>query len=513
MKNAKVHSSCMKSFKTVKDANISKKEIITSRGALHNVHVIRNLPNILRNNTTKTSRNRKQLNTIDISLISNTEDGNTSSDLNTTLTSIDLEMEANCNKTSSPKSYHQRKQVHNPLNIQYDIPDSRSNNKNKNILPIIGQLNALRISPNREKNASTKRKYNNKQKKHSLNKKLKKVTAYKSGSKMQMSDKKLDTLATISDVNMNSIVQNANNFLENDILIQPVYNPNFPNVNVNDLNDIAIKSNEPSKISYHNNNIYNIEKKCDVNLNHVISCKPIEFDTMQHKAIQRDFTSSEFPITENNLQEELIDRDIDSNFLYGSKILYSCSCANCMSHDKDIIFYEDPNSTTSTSSDNTEAEFFTCDLYTNIYDFYINNYSHIFDDNLMGFETNLYCEEFDENNIMKENTYTDIKSTTEELIKNNTNLSMNQNEQSCYGIQDYLGAYPTELATYPNGVRMENVRVFNDMDISNYLNPENFSMKESKIIPQDEAVIQTVTSTNVPVSNSNCQTPENKKGK
>lgn len=500
----------MKSFKIVEDANISEKETITSQDALHNVHVIRNLPNILRSNNIRTSRNRKQLNTIDTFLISSAEDGNTSSDLNTTLTSIDSEMEANCNKTPSPKLHHQRKQVHNPLNIQYDIPDSRSNNNNKNILPIIGPLNALRVSPSREENASTKRKYNNKEKKHSLSKKLKKITARKSGSKTRMSDKKPDTLAT-PDVNMkNIVVQNTNNFLENDILIQPVCN--FPNVNVNDLQDIAIKSNvEPSNISCHNNDIYNVEKKYDINLNHVISYKPTEFDTEQHKAIQRDFANYEFP--ENNLQQELIDRDIDSNFLYESKILYSCSCANCMSHDKDITFYEDPIST-SISSDDTEPEFFTYDLYTNIYDFYINNYSHIFDDNLMDFEkTNLYCEEFGENNIMKENTYTGIKSTTEELIKNNTNLTMNQNEHPCYGIQDYLGAYPTELATYPNGARMENVRVCNDMDISNYLNPENFSIKESKIIPQDEAVIQTVISTDVPVSNSNCQTPENKKGK
>lgn len=507
MKNTKVYSSSiLKSFKPIEDANLCEKETITSQAALHNV---RNLPNILRSNNTKTSRNRKQLNTIDTSFISNAEDGNTSLDSNTTLISVDLEMEANCNKTASSKSHHQRKQVHNPLNMQYDIPDSRSNNKNKNISPTIGELNALRGSSSREKNASTKKKYNNKQKKHSLNKKLKKVTR-KSSSKTRASTRKPDTLATIPDVNMKStvVMQNVNNFLENDTFVQPIYNPNFPNINVNDLYDIGIKSIEPSNISSPNNDIYNVEKKYDINLNHVISFKPTESNTVQRKTVQRDFTSYEFPVTENNLQEPM-DRDIGSNFLYEPKILY-CSCANCMSHDKDIVFYEDPTSTISTSMSSDETEFFTCDLYTNIYDFYINNYSHIFDDNLMDFEkTNLYCEEFGENNIMKENAYTGVKNT-EELIKSNTN--MNQNEQSCYGKQDYVEAYSTELATYPNGVRMENIRVF-DMDISNYLNSENFSMKENEITPQNEGLIQTVISTDVPVSNSSCQTPENKKGK
>lgn len=518
--NTEVHSSSVKSFKTVlvEDANISKEETIANDAALHNVQIIRNLPNILRSNNTKTSKNRKLLNKSDTSFTFGTEDGNTSLELNTTSSSGDLDIETNYNKTVSPKLHHQRKQVHNPLDIQYDIPDC-NNNKNNNVLQKINQLNTLCDSSSCcEENIPTKKlKYNKKQKKRLLNKKLKKVTAHKSVSRTQMSRKKLDTLAIVPDVNMKStiVVQNANNFFENDILIQPAYNPNFPDISVNDLNNIATKSVEPSNIFYSNNEVYNIEKKYDVNLNHVISCKSTELNAA-HKTIQKDLTSYEFPITENSLAQEPIDRDVGSNFLCGPKILYSCSCANCMSHDKDIIFYEDPVST-STSSDDTEEGLFTYNLYTNIHDFYIDNYSHIFDD-MMGFDkTNLYYEDFgEENNVMKETACTGNNSTTE-LIESNANISsINQNKsqnlQSCHIDRGQDISVESGLVTYPEGpVRTENVRIFDETDISDYLNLESFSRKENKIISPE--LIQMANSTDVPVSNSKCQTPENKKGK
>lgn len=527
MKNAKVRPSSMKSFKTVqKNINISKKETVANQAALHNVQLIRNLPNILRNSNATTSRNRKLLNKFDTLFASSAEDGNTCSELNTTASSIDLDIEANYNKTASPKLHHQRKQVHNPLDIQYDISDC-NNNKNENILPKDDQLNALHVSPSCEENASTKKtKYNNKRKKHSLNKKSKKITVYKSDSKTQMSCKMPETLDAVPGVNMKNtiVMQSANNILENDILTQSIYNPNFPNINGTNSHDIATKLIEPPNIFYRNNeircqeNVYNVKKKYDVNLNHVISCKPTEFNTIQHKLIQGDtLRSYGFSITENNLQES-IDKDIGSNFLYKPKILYSCSCANCMSHDKDIIFYEDPISTSSTSSDDMEAELFMCDLYTNINDFYIDNYFHIFDDNLMDFEEkNLYFEKFGQNNIAEENACT---KSTAKLSESSANMSIDQNKSQNLQphhidkIQDCIGSYPTEFVTYQNGtVRLENVRVFGDKDISNYLNSENFSMKEDKIISQDKTLIQTTISTDVSVSDSKCQTLENKKGK
>ncbi|KYM82478.1 Zinc finger protein 90, partial [Atta colombica] len=509
--NIEVGLSSMKSFKTIfmEDANISEEKTIANQALLHNAQLLRNLPNILRSNNTKTSRNYKILNKTDTNT-SGAEDGNSSWELNTS-SSVDLDMETNYNynKITLPKSHRQRKQVHNPLDIQYDIPDC-NNNKNKNLLQEIGQLN---VSLSCQKNISTKKKnikYNNKQKKSSFNKNSKKKTARKFSKKTQVSRKKPVTLVTIPDMNMKNAMQDVNNFLKNDILPQQqlsVYNPNFSNINVNDLNDVATESIESSNIFYCNNEIYKFEKECDINLNNVISCKPTEINTMHSKTIQKDITSYEFPITENNLQQKTIDSYIGSNFLCGSKILYSCSCANCMSHDKDIIFYEDPVST-STSSDDMEAELFACDLHTNIYDFYINNYFHIFD-NLMDFEKNFY-EEFDENISMKENA-----CSTTELIESSTNISsINQNESqnlqsSHIDRKDICVEYPAAFVTYPNEITMEKSKTFDEINVPNYFNLDSFSMKENKIISQDEILIQNAVSSNAPVSNSTCQIPEN----
>ncbi|XP_036139215.1 uncharacterized protein LOC114255732 isoform X2 [Monomorium pharaonis] len=514
MKN-NVCSFPMKSFKilTMEDTNIFKGKAIANK-KFHNVQLIRNLPNILRSNNTKVSRNHKSCS--DTSFTSSIEDGNTSLELNTTLSSIDLDMEINYNKTTSPKPHHQRKQVHNPLNMQYDISDC-NNNKNKNV----DQLNILPVSESCEENTPTKKlKCRNKQKKRLLDKKLKKIAPRRSSNRTQISHKKSDMLTIVPDIDMKStiVVQNSSNFLENNILTQSVNNPNFPTINVNDLNDIATKLLEPSNIFYNNNEICNI-KQCDTNLDHVIPCKKTEFNTMQYETVQRDPTSYELPIIENNVQQESIDRYIGSNVLCEPKMLYSCSCANCMSHDKDIIFYEDPNST-STSSDDMETELCTYDLYTNIYDFYINNYFHVFGDSVIDFEkANLCCEEFGVNSITKENTCTDCNNTTE-LIKSNANmLSIDQNKsqnlQSYHidRIQDVcVESYPSEFVAYPNETgKIENVRVFNETDISNFLNLENFSTKENKRISQNETLIQNVSSSDVPVFNSKCQTSENNK--
>ncbi|XP_018372538.1 PREDICTED: putative histone-lysine N-methyltransferase 1 isoform X2 [Trachymyrmex cornetzi] len=510
--NIEVGSSSMKSFETIfmEDANISEEKTIANQASLHNVQLLRNLPNILRSNNTKTSRNHKVLNKTDTST-SGAEDGNSSWELNTS-SSVDLDMEANYNKITSLKSHHQRKQVHNPLDVQYNIPDC-NNNKNRNLLQEVSQLNTLiNVSPSCQKNTSTKKKNvkYNKQKKSSFDKNLKKKTARKSSRKTQVSRKKLITLATIPDMNMKNAMQDVNNFLKNDILPQQlsIYNPNFSNINVNDLNDVTTEPIEPSNMFYCNNEIYKFEKECDINLNNVISCKPTEINTTQSKTIQKDITSYEFPITENNLQRKTIDSYIGSNFLCGSKILYSCSCANCMSHDKDIIFYEDPVST-STSSDDMEAELFACDLHTNFYDFYINNYFHIFG-NLMDFEKNFY-EEFDENISMKENS-----CSTTELIESSTNMSsINQNESqnlqpSHINKKDIcVESYPAALVTYPNKITMENSKTFDEIDIPNYLNLDSFSMKENKMISHDEILIQNAVSSNAPVSDSTYQIPEN----
>ncbi|XP_011155935.1 uncharacterized protein LOC105193256 isoform X4 [Solenopsis invicta] len=495
----------------MEDVNISKEEAITNQ-AFYNVQLIRNLPNILRSNNTKISKNRKLLSNIDTSFTSYVEDENNSLELNTTSSSNDLDSEANYNKTLSPKLHHQRKQVHNPLDIQYDISDC-NNNKNKNLPQTVNQLNTLLVSQSHEKNILKKLKCKKKQKKRLRDKKLKKTAARKSGSSTQISYEKPDVSTIIPDINMKStiLVQNANNFLENDILIQPVYDPNFLTINVNDLNNIATNPIEPSNTFCCNNEVYNV-KKCDVNLNDVISCKQTELNTTQYESIQRDPTNYGLPITENNLQQKPIDRYIGSN-VFEPK-MYSCSCANCMSHDKDMVFYEDPVSTF-TNNEDMETGLYTCDLYTNIYDFYMD-YFHIFGDTLIDFEeTDLYYEQFGDNNITKENT----SCNNTELVKSNVNVSsVDQNKSQ--NLQSYIDeipdicveSYPTKLPTYLNGTEeMKNVRVFNETDVSNYLNLENFSMKEGKIISQDETLLQNAVPTNIFDSECLYQTPKNDK--
>ncbi|XP_011694578.1 PREDICTED: uncharacterized protein LOC105453970 [Wasmannia auropunctata] len=529
MKNVEIHSSSTSSLKTIlkEDANVSKHETIANQAALDNVQLTRSLPNILRSNNT---RNRKQFSKIDTS---SGEDGNTSLELNTTLSSVDLDMEANYNKTASPKSHHQRKQVHNPLDIQYDIPDCNNNN-NKNKLQKINQLDTLNVPPSRQNTPTKKLKYNNKQKKRSLKKPKK--TARKSSSRTKVSRKKPRILAAIPDHVIIPSMQNTkamqnNNFLENDIRLQPVYNLDFLNRNVNVLNDVAIRPAEPNNVFYCNNNgcqcheVCNVEKEYDINLNDVMYCKPAEeVDTPQPKTIQSDFTDYEFPTTENNTQRKSKDTYIGSNFLCESEILYSCSCANCMSHDTDIVFYDGPVST-STSSDDTEAGLLTCDLYTSINDFYIDNYSHIFDDDLLDDmldleKTNLYCGDFGESSFTKENACTGNNNTTE-IIESGGNVSSenqseSQNLQPCHldGIRDTCAesySIPFSELTYPSeAARMENVS-FDKTDISSYLNSESSSTKENKIISQDETPIQNTTSTDASTSGSKRRAPKNKK--
>ncbi|XP_011641451.1 protein PF14_0175-like isoform X2 [Pogonomyrmex barbatus] len=519
MNNTETDSSSMKSLETVlvKDANIIRMKTTANQAALHNAQSIRNLPNILRNSNIRTSRNHKSLTKTDTFFVSSAEDVNSSLELNTTLSSIDLDTEANCNTTASPKPHHQRKQVHNPLDVQYDTLDC-NNNKNINMPQ---KINTSRVS-NCKKNTSMKRlKYSNKQKKRLHNKKSKKATTRKSGSRKQMSRKRtnFNTLTAIPDVNMkNVIVQNTNNFFNNNIHTQPTFGPNIININVNNdiINSIATNSVNSSDISYCNTEAYGVEEKYGANP--VVSFISTDFNTSQNKIIQRDITSCEFPTMENSSQGELIDRYIGCNFLYESKVLYSCTCANCMSHDKDLIFHEDPISTSTSSSDDMETDL-TCDLYTNIYDFYVDNDFNLFGDNLV-IDKNLFREEFREEKNIKKNVCTINNSTKDELVESIANMSSTEpsksyNLQSCHidRIQDmYIKSHSTELTHSTGTARMENIRDFNEMNISNYPNLDKLSMKENKITSEKEAPIQTAILTDVPsVFNSKYQMQENKK--
>ncbi|XP_029161735.1 uncharacterized protein LOC114933375 [Nylanderia fulva] len=508
----------------IEDLNILKEDTTTNQ-TLDSTQPIRNLPNILRNNSTRILKNYKALTLDKIDTCFVSKDINTSFELNTILSGIGLEMEANYNRIASSKSHHQRKQVHNPLDLSCDIPDW-NNNKDKNTLQKVNQLNTLHVPLSYKKTAPLKRLKCDKQKGNLCNKKSRKLADGKSSCKTKkMSHKKsykefykksnFDTeLTTISHINMkeNIAVQDVNNFANNIILTQSICEPDTSNY-VNNLNDIETKSVESSNIFYCNNEIYNLEKNHGKNYNPVISGISTEVNMMKNKNIfQENFSNYEFPIMETDLKKELINRDTASNFLVKPEVLYTCTCINCMSHDTDIIFYEEPVST-SINSD-METEFLTYDFYTNINNFCISDYY----DDILGDNWLEELDKLEETHIIKKNVCTGSNSTTEP-IESNADVLMEQNKspnlQSCHidEVQDIcVESYSTGFVKQPNGSinffeSPEKINIFDEID---YLNLENNLIKESKMISQDESLIETAISADVPVSNSKKTLQKNK---
>ncbi|GAB1867501.1 Zinc finger protein 37 [Camponotus japonicus] len=509
MKDTEISLLLMESSKPifVDDLNIFEEEILANQTTLHSTQPIRNLPNILRNNNTRIYKSNKtlMLDKIDTSFIS--EDLNTSFELNTILSNIDLEMEASYSKITSPKSHHQRKQVHNPLDLSYDMPD-RNNNKDKNMLRKVNQLNPLHIS-SYKKNTSLKRLKYNKQKGNLCNKKPRRLTGHKSNCKTRnkfykKSYEKLDfdTELTISQVNMeeNVSMQDVNDISSN-ILTESIYEPNTSNY-INDLNDIGAKSVESSNVFHCNNENYKFEKKYDINYNPIISGNSKEL--MQNKNVfGENLTNYEFPIMTNDFEKELINKDITSNFLLKPKVLYTCTCANCMLQDKDIIFYEEQVSTS--INKNMETELFTYDFNTGDY------YGDILGDNWLEEldNKNLYHEKFEETHIIEKNLCTSNDSITK-LVENNANISLMEQAKS-QNLQSYhidkaqnnnnVESCSTEIVTQPNGPinffnSSENINIFNEMNLENSL------IKENKIVSQDKSFIQTTISADVPLFKS-----------
>lgn len=526
MKDTEISLFLMESSKPifVDGLNIFEEEIFANQTALHSTQPIRNLPNILRNNNTKICKNSKTLTLNKIDTFSISEDLNTSFELNTILSSIDLEMETSYNKITSPKSHHQRKQVHNPLDFSYDMPDG-NNNKDKNMLRKVNQLNSLCIS-NYKKNTSLKRLKYNKQKINLCNKKPRRLIGRKSNCKTRnksykKSYEKLDfdtELPTISQVNMkkNVSMQDVNDISSNIIFTESICEANTSNY-INDLNNFGAKSVESSNIFHYNNENYKFEKKYDINYNPIISGNSTEL--IQNKNnFGENLTNYEFPIMKNDLEKELINKDITSNFLLNPKVLYTCTCANCMLHDKDIIFYEEPVSTS--INNNMETELFTYDFYTGDY------YGDILGDNWLEEldKKNLYHEKLEEAHIMEKNLCTSNDSIAK-LVENNANISLIQDKSQ--NLQSYhidkaqninnnnIESCSTEIVTQPNGPinffnPSENINIFNEMD---HLNLENSLMKENKILFQDKSLIQTTISADVSLFKSKEMSQENKQGK
>ncbi|XP_012225472.1 uncharacterized protein [Linepithema humile] len=519
MKDIKLHLPSAESIETIfaDNTSVSKKEIITNQTTLHSTQLIRNVPNILRNSNIKTYRTKTLTSDkSDISFTSSTEDINISV-LNTTLSSNESEKEIITNyKIASPKLYHQRKQVHNPIDTQYDVPDW-INKDNKNILQEFDELNTSHVLQSYKKNVSKRKLKHNKRKRNLFNKKSKETTICKSDSSMEKSFEKLDFdtgLTISSDINIkDTVVQNAT--FSSNVLTESTNGSDTAKY-INNLNNVEIQSNELYNTSYCDE-ICNFEKY-DINCNSVIPSKSTEFCTLQPELFQEDVTNFKILRAKEDFKEELINRDIASDFLFDSKVLYTCTCVNCTSCDKDIIFCEDPVST-STNSD-TDTEFSTSYIYDPfIYDYQIGD--NILDDNwLKEFDKkNFCCEEVEETNITKETACIDSNNVIE-LIESNTNVpsveqSNTQNSQTRYinKIQDIcVKSYsPEPIKAFNEPIQSsksaENAKILDEAD---HINLENILVKEDKVISQDEVFAETTNSTDESIFKSKFE-KENKK--
>jgi len=529
----------------VENANeLANREVTTNKAALHNtlLPTQRNIPNILRNSNIKTQKSYEIFSTdkMDTYFLLNAEHASTTQVEVTgaAVSSIGpAEKEVIYNKIASPKSHHQRKQVHNPLNLQYDALDW---NNNKKLLGQVDGVSSLRLPPDQDENTSTKKLRRQKAKKHAPHgrKRMKKMTKARktcetTGNEMGSSNGKPDfhlKRVGIQDANVNDkvVVQNVDHFRDNDTTVRSICGSNVAsscaNANYANKDDIGGRSEVLFNISCCNN------EACDFKGTH--NCNPVvsdrdstEFNSARQQTLQDRFTSNESFVI-NDLEASLesrgtMDGDIASSYLMKPKALHTCTCMNCTSCDKDIIFNEEPVST-STNSDNSEAELYTshlCDFYS--------DYSHLFDENwLKDFDNeNLssYCEEIEETNITRDNAHTSCDSATAEVIEDDANVcphagqSESQDAQPCRvdKMQDIVPeTNPAELVAPSNGTERSSKLTQDMKDETNCANLENAPVKESKAAAsQNEASGQNAVSASISVPKSKREQQKKKQGK
>lgn len=484
----------------------------TNQAALYNMQPARNLPNILRSSNARVCKNYKTfiLNNNNISLVSIAENANTSVDLNTTLSSVDSEKDEKYNKAaSSPKSHHQRKQVHYPLDTRCDVPNwGNNNNKDTDMAQTVDNLNLPYVSSDHERDTLTKKtsgKQNGEGRRYSL-KKSRRAATRKSG------DKKT---AELLDFDVRSAVTSDVNTTDEKVTVQSSAHNILGDENVfADIANVETKPGELPDVLYRNNDICDLEKKCSASCNNVISGKSTEHGSAkQQNAFQKDLLSYEFSAGEDGL-----DSNTRSNFLFASNVLCTCTCMNCTSScDKDFAVYED-----SVPSCDMETELFTpC-----VYDSYTSDYYHIFAD-MDGFDKKMFCyDEVEEMSVAKESACNDNNTSNcdaEKLIECNANAptpvkqheTLKEPQILCAGeIQDVqVESYCTKQVTHSD----ESTRSSIAPDYKERTrNPEADSDLESVSVTTSNATFQNnvTTSTDVPVPvKKNYRPRKSKKGK
>lgn len=495
-----------------------------NRTALHNTLLpARSLPNILRNSSnTKVHKSCETPTSdkMDTYFLMSSEHASTSFELNATLSSVSSEKDVNYDRVASSKAHHQRKQVHNPLNLQCDAPDW-NNNKKKRLLQTVGPVDTLQqqVPPaNQEDSTASLKKFklDAKAKKHSHERKAKKVKLREAVDETRVSIEKSSFdfgLIAIPDVKINDqvvVLQNVDHFVNSDTL-HSVRASTAPSCTSRSDISAALGSQESnilmSNVPYYNNEFGDVKGTYGINRNPVISGGSTEFNGLQYKASQSKLASDE-SLAMGDLGGELMDGDSASSYLFKPKVLYTCSCVNCTTYDKDIVFYEDPVST-STSGDNSEAE-----LYSRLCDFY-SDYYHIFGDiGLMGLNNeNLYWEEIEATNIVRENSaYADCNSVAQVLENNASVLSVEQSGsedvQACRidKVQDIaFETCPTEFISSPKSSKGVE-------DKTSCPNFETVSLKNRKIASQEEELARNAVSTDAPDYKSKFEERQKKQG-
>lgn len=547
----------------MEDTSMSEESVTINSTALHSVQSTRNLPNILRNGNTKHYKNNKMPKLDEtITFLISEEEIQTSFTPNKKLPG-NFERESRNTKIASSKLHHQRKQVHNPLDIQYDICNSNDNNNNndKDILPTTEQIDRLyllhNLSDNKEyipkKKIKSSNKHKNNECKHLFNEKSQNGGVGKRSHKAKVLDKKSDLdseFNNIPDINMMNIVMQNDDFPLSDIA-QSVSELDTSNY-INNIDNKDEKLDELSKTFSNNcdNKVWNFEEIYDMNCNTVID-QATKLGATQHKTHESS-SNYELPVTKD-LMEHSVNRNVKSNFLFASNVLYctctncmsssynedivlyentvpnyassnsdtcisDCTCANCMSssYDKDIVLYEDtvPNYTSS----NSDTEYLT----SCIYNLYTSDYYRIFDDNWLKeySEDNFYFQEVEKMGIMNEDTSI---GDVNKLVENNsdipTSIHRNESQNLQCGIdriQDICMENPKKFATPSNEsakflVPTEHIKLFDETE---YLDLHGISMEETiKVTPQNDTPDQTIVSTDKSVFKSKPQKKRHKDGK
>lgn len=494
----------------------------TNEAMSHSAQPARSLPNILRSSNARTCKNYKtlMLNRNDISFISVAEDANESGDSDV-LSNVSSEKYGKYNTVASLKSHHQRKQVLHPSSdMQYDASHWNDNNNNsrksEDMLRAVDELKVLyQISLDHEDDTPTKiSSEKNSEVRNYLFEKSRQAATRKSGHKYTKPPELsgFDAGATVAvDVNTTS----------GEVVVQSGTNNHFLGDNgFADIVDAETKSGELSDVLYRDNDIRDLEKeKRSTNCNdNVISGKSTERRNfaMQQDAMRQDLLSYGFLEKEDGLDEEPTDKRAGSNFSFASKVLRTCTCANCTSAcDKDFILYED--SPPSCVSSDMETELFTpC-----VYDFYPSDYYHMFAD-MDGFDNKIFCHDEAEEkmSVTKENACNDNNIDNcgaATLIENNNNVSTDETLKQLRApcteeIQDvHVESYPTKhVAHFDESTESSKVtgRAQN-LDQTDYFNFEDVSMEGSEATSQNKVTV----STNVSVLASQNQPRKSKKGK